>query len=77
MTEDELIFVSKNYMKLKEVQEKLLIMLRNSTLPPYFEPVKFEFKDQLPLTDIGKVDYIALQQEETLEENKKIKQLKK
>ena len=61
----------------KEVQEKLLIMLRNSTLPPYFEPVKFEFKDQLPLTDIGKVDYIALQQEETLEENKKIKQLKK
>ena len=46
------------------VKDELLQMFTNSTLPPYFEPIKFEFRDSLPLTDIGKIDFITLQNEE-------------
>ncbi len=48
----------------EETQAQLLDMFENSTLPPYFKPIKFDFRDKLPLTDIGKVDFVSLQEEE-------------
>lgn len=52
------------------VKDELIELLRKSELPPYFEPVEYEFRKKLPLTNIGKVDYLALQ-------NRKTKELKK
>lgn len=48
----------------EETKAQLLDMFENSTLPPYFKPIKFDFRDKLPLTDIGKVDFVSLQEEE-------------
>lgn len=50
--------------QVEEIQAQLLDMFENSTLPPYFKPIKFDFRDKLPLTDIGKVDFVSLQEEE-------------
>ena len=47
----------------EETQAQLLDMFENSTLPPYFKPIKFDFRDKLPLTNIGKVDFVSLQEE--------------
>jgi len=46
------------------IEEELYRMLDNSTLPPYFKPVEMKFRDSLPLTNIGKVDFVSLQNEE-------------
>lgn len=54
-----------------EIESQLYNMLENSTLPPYFKPVGIKFRDSLPLTNIGKVDFISLQNE--IEEHFKLK----
>lgn len=46
------------------IEEQLKEMFKNSALPPYFEPVDFKFRESLPLTDIGKIDFISLQNED-------------
>lgn len=44
----------------KQVQNELIEMFNNSELPSYFEPVSYNFKESLPLTDIGKIDFVSL-----------------
>ena len=46
------------------VLSELKQLFTNSALPPYFEPVDYKFREDLPLTDIGKIDFISLQNEE-------------
>lgn len=61
----------KAYLVLKDEykgKEELIITqlkeaLLESEIPPYFEPVAYEFKDKLPLTNIGKIDFVKLQSE--------------
>lgn len=50
--------------KEKIVEKDLIEMFQNSDLPPYFKPVAIEFRDSLPVTDIGKIDFISLQNED-------------
>lgn len=45
----------------EKIKMELMEMFENSALPPYFEPIKYEFRDDLPFTDIGKVDFVTLQ----------------
>jgi long-chain acyl-CoA synthetase len=49
-------------------EEKVIDELNNrilkSILPPYFLPAEYEFVKELPLTNIGKVDFIKLQDDE-------------
>lgn len=46
------------------IEEQLKEMFKNSALPPYFEPIDYKFRDNLPLTDIGKIDFVSLQNED-------------
>ena len=44
----------------EKVKEELTEMFNDSELPSYFEPVSYNFKRTLPLTDIGKIDFMSL-----------------
>ena len=65
------ITAPKAYIVLKEeyrgqeenIEAELYSMLDNSILPPYFRPVAIKFKEKLPLTNIGKIDFVSLQNE--------------
>ncbi len=57
------------------VEEELNNMFENSTLPPYFKPIGYKFRDEMPHTPIGKVDYKALIEEE--KSNQKTKKIGK
>lgn len=46
------------------IKEELLKMFKQSSLPPYFEPVDYKFRDELPLTKIGKIDFRVLEKED-------------
>ena len=39
-------------------------------LPEYVQPVDYKFRDELPLTPIGKIDYLALESEDSHIKNK-------
>ena len=43
--------------------EQELISLCQKELPEYAQPVMFKFRDELPLTPIGKIDYKALEKQ--------------
>ncbi len=59
------IVLKKEFLGYEEiVKDDLIRLFHSSELPPYFEPVDFKFRDSLPLTNIGKVDFVALQNEE-------------
>lgn len=58
------------------IKEELKELFENSDLPPYFEPVEYEFKKELPLTNIGKVNFVALQNENIENNNKKLSKIK-
>ena len=45
-----------------EIMRELTVLCKKE-LPEYAQPVEFRFKDALPLTPIGKIDYRALEQE--------------
>jgi len=66
------IVLKEQYKMFEEgIKQELINMFKNSSLPPYFEPVDYKFRDSLPLTDIGKIDFISLQNEE--EQQKQLK----
>ena len=44
---------------------ELTASILSSGLPTYFTPIGFGFKDELPLTPVGKIDYCALEREAT------------
>lgn len=43
------------------VKEQLIELFNKSSLPPYFLPAEFKFYDELPYTNIGKVDFVEVQ----------------
>lgn len=49
--------------KENEIIDELNDMIDNSVLPPYFKPVGYKFRASLPKTDIGKIDFVSLQNE--------------
>ncbi len=50
----------------EQIINELKLMLQESDLPPYFEPVEYDFLESLPKTDIGKIDFKALENEENI-----------
>ena len=48
-------------------QIKLLCL---EQLPEYVQPVAYKFRESLPLTAVGKIDYIALEKEDENIKNK-------
>ena len=53
--------------------EEELKNLCKEKLPEYAQPIDYKFRKEFPITPIGKVDFIALQNEDSTIENKKIK----
>ncbi len=51
-----------------EIKEELYNMLENSTLPSYYKPVGIKIRESLPLTNIGKIDFMTLVKEGNSEE---------
>ena len=45
-----------------EILFEIYLALKESHLPPYFEPVSIEIIDEMPTTLIGKIDYDALKE---------------
>ena len=45
------------------IKTELIKLFKNSSLPPYFEPVGYVFRDTMPLTNVGKIDFVSLQNE--------------
>ena len=43
-----------------KIKDMIFDYIRNSNIPPYFEPVEIEILDEMPKTDIGKIDYETL-----------------
>ncbi len=54
------------------VEEELKVLCKEK-LPEYAQPIDYKFRKEFPYTAIGKVDFISLQNEDRLTENKKIK----
>lgn len=56
----------------KPYQEQILFEIQqlcSEKLPEYVQPVDYKFRDELPLTPIGKIDYLALEAEDKNIEN--------
>ena len=56
----------------KPYQEQILSEIKQlcaEKLPEYVQPVDYKFRDELPLTPIGKIDYLALEAEDKDIEN--------
>lgn len=47
----------------QQIQRELSTYIEKHGLPSYFSPVEYEFRDKLPLTNIGKIDFVALENE--------------
>lgn len=71
VTAPEVHIVLKDEYKCDEdiIKNELTLMFENSSLPPYFAPVNYVFRDFLPLTNIGKVDFATLMEERKKELN--------
>lgn len=70
--------VLKEDYKTKEKQIlKELTEICYKELPEYYQPVDYKFRNQLPLTNIGKIDYMALEKEDSFLNNNYAKKLKK
>lgn len=54
----------KTNMDFEIIVEELKALIIDNGLPPYFIPVDFVLRDELPLTPVGKVDYRALEKEQ-------------
>ena len=65
VTAPEVHVVLKDEYKSQEdnIKLKLMQLFKESSLPPYFEPVEYVFRDTIPLTNIGKIDFVSLQNE--------------
>lgn len=53
----------------EEIQEEITLLCFEQ-LPEYCQPVEYKFRDELPLTPIGKVDYLSLEAEDLHIKNK-------
>jgi long-chain acyl-CoA synthetase len=57
-----------------QILEELQLLCAEQ-LPEYVQPVDYKFRDELPLTPIGKVDYMSLENEDKSIKNKDSKHL--
>ena len=62
------VFVVSSYENKNELKDKIIETCRKYLIK-WSVPTEVEFKDSLPLTNIGKVDFIKLQQEEDKKHN--------
>lgn len=67
------IILKPEYVDYEETIKEQLIELCREKLPEYVQPVDYRFRNEFPYTAIGKVDFVALQNEDSGIENKKIK----
>ena len=72
------IILKEEYKGKEQIIKEELINQCKEQLPEYCQVVEYKFRDTLPLTSIGKVDYLALEREDSHIKNKtNIKTLKK
>ena len=67
------IILKSEYVSFEDEIKAQLIELCKVKLPEYVQPVDYKFRNEFPYTAIGKVDFVALQNEDSAIENKKIK----
>lgn len=67
------IILKPEYIDYQDSVEREIRLLCESKLPEYAQPVDYKFRNEFPYTNIGKVDYRALQNEDSAIENKTIK----
>lgn len=64
------IVLKDDFKSYEEQVKEEIINLCAEELPEYVQPVDYKFRDSLPLTPIGKVDYRALEMEDSNVKNK-------
>ena len=67
------IILKAEYVSFEDEVKEQIIQLCKEKLPEYVQPVDYKFRNEFPYTAIGKVDFVALQNEDSAIENKKIK----
>lgn len=67
------IILKPEFQGYEELIKEQLQTLCQQKLPEYAHPIDYKFRKEFPHTSIGKVDFVALQNEDKLIENKKIK----
>ncbi|MBE6150564.1 MAG: acyl--CoA ligase [Firmicutes bacterium] len=58
-----IVLKSNNDIDETTIEKELDEFIVKEGLPDYFKPVNYNFRDSLPLTNIGKVDFVALENE--------------
>lgn len=64
------IVLKHQYKGKKEMIEEQIKLLCAQQLPEYVQPVDYKFRESLPLTSVGKIDYISLEKEDKNIKNK-------
>ena len=64
------IVLKEEYKQFADQIQREIQSLCSEQLPEYCQPVDYKFRDELPLTPIGKVDYRALEAEDSHITNK-------
>ena len=54
----------------EEMIKEQIKLLCAEQLPEYVQPVDYKFRESLPLTSVGKIDYISLEKEDENIKNK-------
>ena len=67
------IILKPEYVDYQERIEEEIRELCKAKLPEYVQPVAYKFRNEFPYTAIGKVDFVALQNEDSAIENKTIR----
>lgn len=64
------IVLKHQYKGKEEMIEEQIKLLCAQQLPEYVQPVDYKFRESLPLTSVGKIDYISLEKEDKNIKNK-------
>ena len=67
------IILKPEYVDFEELIREQIIELCHEKLPEYAQPVDYKFRNEFPYTAIGKIDFVALQNEDSAIENKTIR----
>ena len=67
------IILKSEYVSIEDEVKEQLIKLCQEKLPEYVQPVDYKIRNEFPYTAIGKIDFVSLQNEDSMIENKKIK----
>ena len=69
------IILKTDYIGYEDIVQEQLKQLCQEKLPEYAHPMDYKVRNEFPYTAIGKIDFVAMQNEDSAIENKKIKQL--